>query len=352
MATERESSEPEASEPAASQLEAPEATEPAASELEAPASSEPAASALEATALEATERAPQRTVASVAASGPAAAAGRGPLLALIIALALPGALSALWLAPRPAEPAEMPPLVVPQVRAQASIASLTALAGQAPGDDDVTEARRRELYLLHGVSEARPDAAPAQARTRDEELQALAVTLETQGHLDAVRASDVLRTIEALSRGGQDADRLGEIGAFPRLLEQWGAVLQGRRIAPRLVIHALAVARWNGIHGRELTEGMDETLLLAYHGWLAFYGPSGGTDLRGGALVEYVRAGGRRGLETEAFLRLSGGDAAGAQLAFEAAYQASGNVRLRNHALALGLSSLEPDEARPAEPGS
>ncbi len=347
MATERESSEPEASEPAASELEAPEATEPAASELEAHASSEPAAPELQAT-----ERTSQRTVASGGASVPAAAAGRGPLLALIIALALPGALCALWLAPRPAEPAEMPPLVVPQVRAQASIASLTSLAGQAPGADDVTEARRRELYLLHGVSEARPDAAPAQARTRDEELQALAVTLETQGHLDAVRASDVLRTVEALSRGGQDADRLGEIGAFPRLLEQWGAVLEGRRIAPRIVIHALAMARWNGIHRRELTEGMDETLLLAYHGWLAFYGPSGGTDLRGGALVEYVRAGGRRGLETEAFLRLSRGDAPGAQLAFDAAYEASGNVRLRNHALALGLSSLEPDEARPAEPGS
>jgi len=319
-----------------------------------PESSEPEAPEREASSDAVARPAAASDVARVASatSTPSVATRRAPLLALVAALALPGGLSGLWLAPRPATPAEMPPLVVPHVQAEASIARVAALAGQAPGDDAAAEARRRELYLAHGVAEARPDSAPGQARARDEELQALAVTLETEGHLDAVRARDVVRTVEALSRGGEDAERLGEIGAFPRLLQQWGAVLEGHRIAPRIVVHALAWARWNGIHGRELIEGMDDTFLLAYHGWLTYYGPSEGTDLRSGALVDYVTAGGRRGLETEAFLRLSQGDAAGAQLAFEAAYEASGNVRLRNHALALGLSSLEPDEARPAEPGS
>lgn len=277
---------------------------------------------------------------------------RAPLLALVLALAVPGSTAALWLAPRPAPPAEMPPLVVPQVQADAAIAHVAALASSAPREDDATEARRRELYLAHGVAEARPNAAPDEARARDEELATLTTTLEAEGHLDAVRARDVLRTLEALGQGGEDEARLGEIGAFPRALEQWGAVHEGRRIAPRVVVYALAWARWNGIHHRELVDGMDPTFLRAYHGWLVYYGPSGGTDLRQGALVEYVGVGGGRGLETEAFLRLSQGDTTGAQLAFEAAYEASGNVRLRNHALALGLAGLEPDEPEPAGDGS
>ena len=58
-----------------------------------------------------------------------------------------------------------------------------------------------------------------------------------------------------------------------------------------------------------------------------------------------------RGLETEGYLRLGRGDPGGAQLAFEAAYEATGNVRLRNHALALGLAELDREDPRP-DPGS
>lgn len=268
------------------------------------------------------------------------APSRAPLVALVVALAVPGAVSALWLAPRPAVPAEMPPLVVPAQQAAASLAAIARSAEQAPSPD-ATEQRRRTLYLAHGVTEARRRGSPDEARSRDAELTQLAATQAEAGALDAVRARDVERSVQALRAQGEGDARLGEIGALPTALARYGAVIGDRRVAPIVVVEALAWARWNAIHRRTLTEGMDATLLHAYHGWLVYYGPSQGTELRDDALVELVRAGGRRGLETEGFLRLSRNDAHGAQLAFEAAYEASGNVRLRNHALALGLATLE-----------
>lgn len=227
---------------------------------------------------------------------------------------------------------------------RASMDRVARLAAEAPAEDDATEARRRELYVAHGIAEARPTATPGEARTRDEELASLARTLADAGTLDAIRARDVGRTIEALRGSGDGDERLGDLGALPEALARYDAIVDGRRVAPPIVVEALAWGRWNGVHRRPLTEGMDDAMLRAYHGWIVYYGPTEGTDLRGGALVEYVAAGGMRGLETEGFLRLARGDTTGAQLAFDAAYEASGNVRLRNHALALGLAELESEE--------
>jgi len=127
--------------------------------------------------------------------------------------------------------------------------------------------------------------------------------------------------------------------------------VQGRRVAPEIVLYALFWARWNAVHDRELTDGLEGASLLAYHGWLVYYGPDGGTDLREGALVDYVRAGGGRGLETAGYLRLAQGDVSGARLAFEAAHEATGNVRLRNNALALSMRGAE-DEGAGVEGGA
>jgi hypothetical protein len=256
---------------------------------------------------------------------------------VVLALALPGGVSAWWMAPRPAEPAEMPPLVVPQADVDRALAEIASLAGRAPEEDDAERARR-ELYVASGHAEARADDPPGAARARSEELARMGAALAESGAIDAVRARDVERGIAALRDGDGSVDeRTGEIGAFPVLLERYRVVVEGRRVAPAIVLHALFWARWNAVHRRDLVEGMSDTLRLAYHGWLAFYGPTGGTELRDGALVEYVRVGGRRGIETQGFLLLSRGDVPGAQLAFQAAYEATGSLRLRNHALALSL---------------
>ncbi len=292
---------------------------------------------------------PEKGSAAPAAK-PADAASRAPFYAVLVALALPGSLSALWLAPRPAYPAEIPPLVVPSVDVIATRAWMDELAAARPPRDGDEDRERTALYLEHGVQEVRPTSTPGEARTRDERLEALGVALVEAGTIDAVRAADVEATVEALSIPGDEA--LGEKGAFPGALELYGAVVEGRRVAPAMVVDALAWARWNGIHRRPLTEGMNDTLLLAYHGWLAYYGPREGTELRDAALAEYMRVGGGRGLETEGFLRLSRDDTTGARLAFDAAYEATGNVRLRNHALALDLVELEREDVHPSADGS
>lgn len=277
---------------------------------------------------------------------------------MALALAIPGSVSAWWLVPRPAEPAEMPPLVLPHDETERSLARLAGLAGLAPEEDDA-ERRRRELYLASGRAEVHEDDPPHQARARAAELGQLAAALAEAGTLDAVRARDVLRGVAVLrgvdAHGARvdrsDEERAAELGAFPRVLERYRAIVEGRRVAPVLVLDALFWARWNALHGRELVEGMDRAMLRAYHGWLVYYGPSGGTELRDGALVQYVLAGGLRGLETEGFLRLSRSDVVGARVAFEAAYEATGNVRLRNHALAVSLRDAQETEPTEAERG-
>ena len=261
---------------------------------------------------------------------------RAPLIALLLALAVPGSLTAWWLVPRPAEPAEMPPFVVPRVAALTSIATALAPAARDEGP-------RRDLYIAHGLAELHMDDSPAAARTRAEALSAAADALEAAGTLEAARAFDVARGVALLYTPGDgtEAERGGELGAFPSVLERYGAVIAGRRVAPDIVVHALFWARWNAIHNRELTDGMDATVLRGYHGWLAYYGARGGTELRSGALLEYVRAGGLRGYESEAYLRMSGGDIAGARLALDEAYARTGNVRLRNQSLALSVRDGE-----------
>lgn len=234
----------------------------------------------------------------------------------------------------------MPPLVVPRVLAMASMATALAPAARDPGP-------RRDLYLAHGLAELRMNDSPTMARERTDALRAAAARLADEGTLDGARAYDITRGIALLYTPGEGTgeERSGELGSFPAVLVRYGAVVDGRRVAPEVVVHALFWARWNAIHDRPLTEGMDDIILRAYHGWLAYYGASGGTELRSNALLQCVRAGGLRGFESEAYLRLSGDDLAGAQLALNEAYTRTGNIRLRNQALALSMRESGSDVA-------
>ncbi len=285
------------------------------------------------------------------ASPAPAGEARARRVALVLALAIPSALGALWLTPRPAYPAEMPPVVVASEDVRGALANLASLARLAP-DDDPNEARRRELFLAYGAAERARRDTPDAARERNRELARLAEVMASQGTLDAVRARDVERAMAALRGASEAPDRAAELGGLPDALERYGALVEGRRVAPVVVVEALAMARWNAIHHRPLTEGMDRSLRRGYHGWLVAYAPSSGTDLREAALAELVRDGGMRTLELEGFVRLSRGDTFGAERAFDAAFRASGNVRLRNHALALALASLEPDDEAARERAS
>jgi hypothetical protein len=244
----------------------------------------------------------------------------------------------LWWMPRAAEPTELPALVLPFAESEAALAGDDALAEGAPSTD--LEHARRELYLAQGRAEIRADDTLGGAARRAEDLVlALAAVVDESGEaaLDAVRMADTLRLERALAGEGTPTERAGEAGRFDRSLERWGVAEEGTVVAPALVLRALALARWNALFSRPLTEGLGPLHLRAYHGWLALHGATGWSELREVALEHYAAAGGPRALEAHAVLVLRSGEPAEAERLFGSAYERVGSVRLRN----LGLGALE-----------
>lgn len=260
----------------------------------------------------------------------------------MIALALPALVLLLWWAPRAATPTEVPTLVLPLGETRAAFEGDEALAERAPATE--AETRRRDLYLEQGRAEVRASDSVASAAGRAEALiHALAAVADESGEdgVRAARMADVLRTEAALRGAGPAAARAGEAGMFAVTLERWGAIEGDRRVAPPLVVRALAIARWNAVFTRPLTEGMSAIHLRAYHGWLALHGAVGWTELREEALDAYTEAGGARALETRGVLLVRAGEPTAARDAFERAYERVGSLRLRN--LALGASAAGAD---------
>lgn len=252
-----------------------------------------------------------------------------------ILLLLPLCLIALWWWPRPAIPVELPSLVLPRAEVAAAIVAEDGLAASVP--EVSAEDERRAAYLDQGRAEIRRLDTPASARARLSTLRAATEALIADGGPDALaaaRAADVLRMERALAGEGTDASRAGELGMFARSLERWHAVEGGTRIAPRLVVRALAAARWNAIHERPLTEGLSPLHLRAYHGWLALHGAIGASELRGRALVAYGQSGGTRVREARGVLLFLEGAPELAVPELAASFDATGNLRVRNHWIA------------------
>ena len=280
---------------------------------------------------------------------------RAERIGLILAIVLPAALVSYWASPRPAPPSEMPTLALPASEVRASIAAEDALAERAP--DDALEQRRRRLYLEHGLREVHADDAPEAAAARRAEIDAVMAEIAAEGEdqIAAMRAADVTRMLPALRSTGQDGaldatERAQELGLFPQMLRRYGAIADGRRVAPEIVLRTLFAARWNAIHGRPMTEGMDETRLRAYHGWLALEGGEAPLSMRRAALDHYGEVGGPRVFEARGVLETRAGDLSTARQAFERAYAMSGSVRLRNHALSCEVA-LTLGAGAVAEPG-
>ncbi len=259
---------------------------------------------------------------------------RPDLVAATIALVLPGLVIALWIAPRAATPTDMPALALPSDHARALIEDDRARAVRAP--DGEAEERRRTLYRAQGIAELRGELASAAAERRDE-LHSLLEALGDE-EIAALRARDVERTIAAIGGTGSDIERAEELGQLPASLTRWGAIVDGRRIASELVIRTMAAARWNLIHGRAPTDGFGVLRLRAYHGWLALHGDGASAEMRASALDAYEASGGTDADEARAILAWRAGDTERAIAAFERAYERTGNVRFRNHALAVALA--------------
>ncbi len=253
--------------------------------------------------------------------------------------AVPGVVAALWLAPRPAIPTEMPPLVLRIDEVRASMERDEELASQSPTGEWVE--RAQTLYRAHNLGELRGEIREIAASRRVQLRAALAEVAREQGPeaISALRAREILRMVPALAGRGQERARAEVLGSFRSSLERWGAIVRGRRVAPDMVVRALFAARWNAVHGLPLTDGFEPIRLRAYHGWLAFHGDAAGSGLRAAALDAYERAGGMYANEARGILAFRGGAYEEAAHLFTHAFSMSGVVRMRNHAIASSAAT-------------
>ncbi len=267
-------------------------------------------------------------------------------LAATLGLVAPALLSGIWLAPRAASPAEIPPLVLEAAAVRPALAASRALAARAP--DDALEQARRTLYLASGRAEARGEDQGVGALRRAELRRAVAEFAHVHGEegLRAVRARDVERMLPALAGQGDEDARRAEIGAFGTMLERWGAVVDGVRVADELVVRTLFFARWNGIHSLPLDADFSPLEQRAYQGWLALHGEVADGAMRAEALDRFAA------LDTEAeadaheargMLAWQAGEFSLAEAAFSAGYGHTGQIRLRNLAIAAAAAAAGPD---------
>lgn len=190
------------------------------------------------------------------------------------------------------------------------------------------------LYEAQGLAEVGEGESEEEFETRGRSIQATVAQVRAEGG-DEVIASLRAQVVEGLDgalRGERD-DEGGFLGSFPRMLERYGAMQDGERVAPDIVLRALFAARFNGIVGAELTDGLSDVELQGYWGWLALGATDVPRERRAQALGAYVEAGGLDGNEAMAWFAYEDRDYANAAR-FYGRGGDDGNLRLRNHAIA------------------
>jgi hypothetical protein len=256
---------------------------------------------------------------------------------LILASTAASCVGFLLCLPRAVPPRELPALVIDPDAAAAALDEDEALAARAPHDE--ASDRLRALFAEHARSRTLPATPEDRPPTPDalEDLREAAVAVRAahgEAGLAALRAEAADRAERALG-GELDADEERDaLGSFPRLAERYGLVRDGRIVAPRFVVRALFEAQWNTIVGLEATAGLDRAEEQAYWGWLALEARDAPVPLRESALDAYAEVGGRGAEEARAILEYLRGHHADAFLRYKALYEATGELRLRNHAVA------------------
>lgn len=252
--------------------------------------------------------------------------------ALVLTVSTPALLAWSWSRPMEAAPVEVPALLLAPRAVQAVRDADAALAAPSGRRADT----RRSIYEEANVAEHDATDYPGQARIRAGRLaMALNELVGEQGEaaIEACRVTDTERALRAL-RGDAEGGGVEALGGFVRMMERYDMAQGGRQTAPAFVVRTAFKARWNAVHGRELTEGFAPIELQAYWGWLALHARGAPLERRIEALDRYEAAGGRGAVEARGALLFESGDMGGAREAFEGAYAAHGTFRLRNHALA------------------
>lgn len=257
----------------------------------------------------------------------------GPGARLIVATVAGGCLAVVLAAPQGYPPTGGPSLRLEPTAAMAVLERDARLAEAAP-DDGLTQALY-ESYLAHGEAEVGEGESEQAFRDRNQQIRTqLAAVRDAHGDegVQALRAQAVEGLADALA--GRDSDEAGRLGAFPRMLERYGVMRDGQRRAPELVLRALFSARWNGIMGLELTDGFEAVEHQAYWGWLALTESEVPPERRRSAIRAFVEYDGLDSLEASAWSAFQSGEYARAAREYQAASELTGNLRLRNHAIA------------------
>lgn len=218
----------------------------------------------------------------------------------------------------------------------AVLASDRRAADQCPRSEAVLGLER--LLAAQGRAEVGPGESAEAFQERQAALSEAADRVRrTHGHdaLPALRARDTGRLEAALAGALEAETRDALLGSFPRMLERYGLVVGGERIAPFFVTRTLFKARWNALVHLPPTDGFARSELRAYWGWLALHSSGADVALREAALDRYAAAGGERVNEARAVLAHRAGHPSEAARWLDRAVSRHGGLRLRNHALAL-----------------
>jgi hypothetical protein len=261
--------------------------------------------------------------------------GTTPSGTRLVVTVVAGACAALLLVmPRPIPTRELPPLVLTGPAVDEVLARDAAAV--APSGELADRVRRSvEAQGRAEVGEGEP-AEVYEARLRD--LRAAATELvRTEGEdaLDALRAEATSELTRALAGELPREREEAVLGSFPRMLERYGATRDGVVVAPRFVVRVLFAARFDAIVRGDPTARLSPVERRAYWGWLALAERPVPAALRERALAEYARAGGWGSAEATAIAANEAGRTSDAAQRF-GELAASGNLRWRNAALALG----------------
>ena len=277
--------------------------------------------------------APPPAVGDGAAAMKARRARGGAWLALVGALVLPAALLYAWSREMPVGPREMPALTLSPSEVAAQLAEDAADAAAAPDGELALERARH--YRDTNVGEFRAADYPGRAELRRQALAAAMDALREAEGPDVVRrirAADLERLEPALHGEIPEPERVEVLGGFTRMMHRYSMLDEERQTAPRFVVRTVFKARWNAMHGLELTDGFSPVEARAYFGWLALHADGAPVQQRVDALDTYAAAGGSRAEEARAVLLFDEGRLDEAAEAFAEAYRESPTFRLRNHA--------------------
>jgi hypothetical protein len=242
---------------------------------------------------------------------------------LILASTAASCVGFLLCMPQPVAPRELPALVLDPAAVASAGAETEALAARAP--HDAPSDRLRALIADAGTS--------AGGEALREALSAVRAAHGEAG-LGALRAEAACRAEAALSDAPPNDETRRALGRFEPIATRYGLRRDGRRLAPPIVVRTLFEAQWNVIAGMAPTTGMSRTEEQAYWGWLALAAREAPVALRESALEAYAEVDGPGAEEAQAIVAYLNGDHADAFLRFKALYEATGELRLRNHAMA------------------